>query len=81
MFYKKAALKIFAILTRKQLCSSLFLIKLQGVRPAGLLKRDSSTVVLILQILIYFEKHLRMAASDYSFTLVIYIFSAISLQL
>ena len=28
----------------------------------------------------YFEKHLRTAASDYSFTFVIYLFSAVSLQ-
>ena len=29
----------------------------------------------------YFEKQMRTAASDYSFTLVIYLFSAVSLQL
>ena len=28
----------------------------------------------------YLEKHLRTAASDYSFTLVIYLFSTVSLQ-
>ena len=30
---------------------------------------------------IYFQKHLRTAASDYSFTIVIYSFSVVSLQL
>ena len=40
MFYKKTVLKNFAIFTRKQLCSSLFLTKLQAQKPATLLKRD-----------------------------------------
>ena len=35
---KKAALKNFAIFTRKHLCWSLFVIKLQARRPATLLK-------------------------------------------
>ena len=43
VFYKKAALKNFAILTGKHLCCSLFLIKLQAFWPATLLKRDSNT--------------------------------------
>ena len=30
---------------------------------------------------IYFQKHLRTTASDYSFTIVIYCFSVVSLQL
>ena len=44
--------------------------------PATLLKRDCSTdlFLYILRIFIFFEKHLRTAASDYSFTLVIYLF-------
>ena len=72
-FIKKAALKNFAIFTGKQLCWSLFLMKLQAFRPASLLKKGSNTgpFVCILRIFIYFEKHLRTAASDYPFTLVI----------
>ena len=48
--------------------------------PANLLKRDSNTGIFLclLRIFIYFEKHLRMAASDYSLTLVIYLVSAVS---
>ena len=37
---KKVVLKIFAIFTGKQLCWSLFLIKLQTLWPATSLKRD-----------------------------------------
>ena len=82
VFYTKAVLKNYALFTEKQLCWSLFLIKLQALRSATLLKRDFSTGVFlcILRISIYFEKHLRTAASDYSFTIVIYLFSAVSLQ-
>ena len=43
VFYKKAALKNLAIFTGKQLCWSLFLIKLQAFNPASLLKRGSKT--------------------------------------
>ena len=66
MFNKKAVLKNFAIFTGKQLWWSLFLIKLQAFRPVSLLKWDSITGVFlcILRIFIYFEKHLRTAASD-----------------
>ena len=42
MFFKIDALKIFAIFTRKHLCWSLFLIKLQAFRTGTLLKRDSN---------------------------------------
>ena len=49
-----------------------------------LLKTDSNTGVFlcILRIFIFFEKHLRTAASDYSFTLVIHFicFPAVSLR-
>ena len=77
--------KLFLKIThysQKNNCWSLFLIKLQALRSATLLKRDFSTGVFlcILRISIYFEKHLRTAASDYSFTIVIYLFSAVSLQ-
>ena len=49
---QKAVLKSFAIFTGKQLCWSLFLIKLQAFSPASLLQRDSAQVVslCILQI-------------------------------
>ena len=39
VFYKKSVLKKFPIFTGNYLCSSLFLIKLQTLRPATLLKR------------------------------------------
>ena len=38
---KKSAIKTFALITRKHLCWSLFLIVLQTFRPATLLKKDS----------------------------------------
>ena len=57
VFYIKAVLKNFAIFTGKQLCWSLFLIKLQGFWAATLLRKDSNTGVFpcILRIFIYFE--------------------------
>ena len=53
---------------------------MQALRPATFLKKDSNRGVFlcILAIFIYFEKHLQMAASDYSFTIVMYLFSAVS---
>ena len=42
VFYKKAVLKNFSILTGKYVCSSLFLIKLRPFRSATFLKRDSN---------------------------------------
>ena len=76
VFYIKAVLKNFAIFTGEQLCWSLCLIKLQAFKLAALFIRDSSTGALlcILRIFICFEKHLRNAASDSSFSLVIYLF-------
>ena len=47
VFYKKANLRNFAIFTRKYLFWSLFLIKLQALRPAKLLKRDPTTGVFL----------------------------------
>ena len=47
VFYKIVILKNFAIFTGKQLFWSLFLIKLQAVRYATLLKRDSNTGVFL----------------------------------
>ena len=46
-YIKKAVLKNFAIFTGKRLCWGLFLIKLQAVRPAALLKRHSNTCVFL----------------------------------
>ena len=40
MFFKIGVLKNFANFTGKQLCWSIFLIKLQAFRPTTLLKRD-----------------------------------------
>ena len=42
MFYKKVVLRNFATFTEKHVCWSLFLIKLQVVRPETLLKTDSN---------------------------------------
>ena len=39
MFCKKGALRNFAKLTGKQLCQSLFFNKVDGLRPATLLKK------------------------------------------
>ena len=47
MFFKIGVLKIFANFTGKHLCWSLFLIKLQALKPANLLKRDSNTGVFL----------------------------------
>ena len=47
LFFKTGVLPNFANFTGKQLCRSLFLIKLQALRPATLLKRDSNTGVFL----------------------------------
>ena len=47
---KKSAIKTFALITRKHLCWSLFLIVLQTFRPATLLKKDSNTGAFLLLI-------------------------------
>ena len=44
MFLKVGALENFANFTGKHLCWILFLIQLQAVRPATVLKRDSGQV-------------------------------------
>ena len=60
-------LQNFAMLTGKDLCWSLFLIKLQAFRPATLLKRDSDigvySVYSALDIFenTYFDEYLRTA--------------------
>ena len=62
-------------------CYTYLLIR--ALRAATLSKRDSDTGVFlcIIRMFIYFEEHLRTAASDYSLTIVIYLFSTVSLQL
>ena len=50
MFYEKAALKTFALITGKHLCWSLFLVVLQAFRPATLLKKDSNTGAFLLSM-------------------------------
>ena len=47
MFFTIGVLKNFAIFTEKHLCWSLFLIKLQALRPATLLKRNSDKGVFL----------------------------------
>ena len=44
---KKAVLNNFAVFTGKDMCRSLFLIKLWALSPATLLKRDSNTGVVL----------------------------------
>ena len=94
---KKAVLKNFSVFTGKQLFWSLFLVKLQLLvfKPTTLLKRDSNTGVFLCILHIFICElisgsisnlyakfwNLRTAASDYSFISVIYLFSAVSLQL
>ena len=74
VFYEKGALKNFATCTRKHLCWSLLLKKLQVERPANLLKRDSNILRILRKRIkqscgsceifknIYFEQHLRIVA-------------------
>ena len=50
VFYKKAVLKNFSMLTGKYMCSSLFLIKLQPFRSATFSKRDSNAGAFLLNI-------------------------------
>ena len=64
---KKVVLEIFAIFTRKHLCSSHFLIKLQSFGAATLLKETLTQVFFCEYCEIfkntYFEKQLRTTAS------------------
>ena len=46
-FVKKNVLKNFVNLSEKHLCWSLFLIKLQALRPRNLFKKDSNTDVFL----------------------------------
>ena len=87
MFYKKADLKTFALITGKHLCWSLFLIVLQAFMggPSGLHLNKKTFFCYEYQIFktiiysvghetIYFEKCLRTAASDNLFDAAILIF-------
>ena len=60
-------------------------MKLQVFRPVSLVKRNSNTDAFLCIMpffqTMYFDKYLRTAASDYSFTIVIYLFSVVSSQL
>ena len=47
MFFKIGVLKNFVIITGKQLCWKLFLIKLQTFRPVTLLKGDSNVDIFL----------------------------------
>ena len=53
MFYEKAALKTFALITGKHLCWSLFLVVLQAFRAATLLKRYSNTSAFLILMEIF----------------------------
>ena len=68
MFYKKAILKTFAIITGKYLCWSVFLKKLQALRPTTLLNKTPTQVFYCDYCETfkntYFEEHLRTAASE-----------------
>ena len=75
MFYKKAVLKNYTKLTVKQLCWSPFLIKLQVVRAATLLKRDRCFPVYIakflrIAILKNIRERLLLTLTDFSEQLV-----------
>ena len=67
MIFKIGVLKHYAIFTRKYLCWSYFLIKLQAWRPTILLKRDSNTDIFLEYCETFknicFKEYLRTAAS------------------
>ena len=65
---KKAVLKDLTIFTRKRLCQSLFLIKLQTFRPATLFKKSAPIRVFFCEYCkifknTYFEEYLQTLAS------------------
>ena len=66
---KKDALKSFAKFTGKHLCWSLFLNKVEGLRPATILKKTLTQVISCDYCEIfkntYFKEHLRTAAFQY----------------
>ena len=71
MFFKIDVLKYFAIFPGKHLCWSLFLIKLQAVSSANVLKRGYNTGVYSCEYCkifknTSFEEHLRTTTSDVS---------------
>ena len=52
---QKLFLKISQIFTGKHLCWSLFLIKLQVLKPATVLKKDSNTYVFLCILRLFFK--------------------------
>ena len=56
MSFKADVFKNFSIFTGKNLCWSLFAIKLPACKPANLLKRDSKTSVFLLILLNFQEQ-------------------------
>ena len=58
IFFKIDVLKNFLSLTGKHLCWSLFLIKLQILKPATSLKRDSDTGFVLLKLANFFHEQL-----------------------
>ena len=75
VLWKKTLLKNFAISTGKQLYWRLF-NKVADLQACNFIERDFNTGVFlcILWIFIFFWETSTNAASDYSFTLVIYLF-------
>ena len=57
MFFKIGALKDFTNITEKHLCWSLFLIKLQALRPAILLKTYSNIVDILQKFQNFFTEN------------------------
>ena len=63
IFFKAHILKNLASSTGKHLCWSLFLIKLLALKPATLIKRDSSTISLKLAEFFYEQLLLKNTSS------------------
>ena len=74
MFFKIGVLKNFANYTGEYLCWSLFLIKLQPLRPTTLLKRDFSTGCFLVK----FAKFLKTPFFTYHFQCLIASVSGLS---
>ena len=65
MIFKIGLFKYWANFTAKDLCWSLFLIKLQAFRTATILKRDSNTVVFLWNLRNVFYRTPPVAVSVY----------------
>ena len=64
LFCKKGALNRFFSIYGKYLCWSIFLIKLEAVSPANLLKRDSNTSVFLWTLQDLYERLFWRASSN-----------------